>query len=358
MERRGPVRLAVLVVAIAVLPARAWAQAPAAKAKAKEVYERLVGAYLNSDWKELREAQRDVSRLGSSLTSKQRADIAYVRKMAPTYRPAWWKACKSTTKKRFRAKIWNRAFIANYEPAQQPSMNAEYNSFLRRLTIIVRWNPSLVDNPAPQAGKLAKEHGLTKGDIGEVYVWQYLGYSYITVSLPINTVLDLYQKHKHLYTHVQEFYAYLTSMYHCSPRARRAAMLMHLTTLQGQAGSEASRRACRAISSLFLAEVLADPKKWPSVKLPWSIPEENVERSTALFVYANISPDWTLDEDRALLETIRKFVRSNGEQVLRAKGRVQLPNKLVVMLIEPDDREFQAKRDAWVKKQLEKVLGQ
>jgi hypothetical protein len=357
MRRRSGIRILALVMGLVGAAAAPAATAPdEAKDKAREAYDEYVRAFLNSDWAQLKKANRTVGRHWSALTAKQRADVGYVRKAAPACRPAWWAACKSTRKTRFRARIWDRAITVNFEPAQQPDLNATVHRDLRQISLTVRWNPSLIDSTTPERGSLAERHSLTGAEVGEVIVWRQLGQSYILVSVPVKTLLALYNRDQLLYRHLQEFYANLTSLYHCSPKARRTAMLIHTRALRGQENAEAYVRSCRAMAALFLAEALQEPKKWPSVKLPWDVPARDVERSTAAYVYANLEPSWTLDEDRALREALRKLLKVNGAQVLRARGRIQLPNKTTFMLMEPDDRTHQAKRDAWVKKQLEKAL--
>jgi len=325
-----------------------------AKASATEAYDEVVHAYLNSQWTELKEAQRAVSRFTTYLTAGQRADLLYIRKVAPEFRPPWWRTCKSTVSRRIRAKVWGRNLVAKYTPADKPDMSGKINA-MGRMETTVFWNPSLVDSTASEKGRTAARHGLTTGNIGEFVVWRQLGLSYITSSLPVKTVMGLYNDNKHLYQHLQWFYGNVTSLYHCSPKARRAAMLVHATTLQDASAAEAYLRSCRAVSSLFTAIVLAEPSQWPSVQLPHSIPDQAAEATTGLALYRSLQPTWTLAEDRAFREALRKFFRANGERVLKSRGRLVLPNRMGFMLMEPDDRKFQANRDQWVKQQLEKA---
>jgi len=329
--------------------------AAAQKAEATAAYGKVAEAYLSSRWDDLTKAERAVHRHATRLTAKQRAGLSYIRKTTAEFRPPWWKTCKSTVPKKIRARIWGRNVVANYLPANQPNMSGKIGA-MNRMEITVSWNPSLVDSTTPEKGRTAARHGLTTGDIGEFIVWRQLGYSYITVSLPVKTTFALYNENKHLYLHLQSFYANVTSMYHCSPRARRAAMLMHANAMRGSNSNEAQLRSCRAIAALFAAIVLEDPSKWPSVSLPNSVPDSGVEAKTCLYLYANVEPTWTLAEDKALREALRNFFRANGERALKGRGRLLLPNRTGFMLMEPDDRRFQAKRDAWVKKQLSKAI--
>jgi len=338
---------------MAIAPATAVPQDDPKKAEAKEAYEKVVRAYLTSDWGELAKAQKEAARRTAHMTPSQRGDLLYVRKTAPEYRPAWWRACKSTVKTNIRARIWGRMVQACYVPAESPGVSTQING--QRVIVQVSWNPSMVESPTPEKGQLAEDHGLTKGDIGEVVVWRQMGFSYFCASVPGGSLLRLFRQNQLLYQHLAWFVANLTSMSHCSPKARRAAMLVHGSTLQSTGTAEAYTRACRAISSLFVATVLADPSKWPSVNLPYVAPETEIEKNTGVYLYMRVDPSWTLAEDKAWRETLRSFFKANGDRAWRGRGKLVLPNKMVFMLMEPDDREHQKKRDAWVKQQLEKA---
>ncbi len=344
-----------------VLTLAAASLAPAAEDaadEAAEAYEAAVTAYMDGAWSELPDALREALRCRTRMTPKQRADLAYVRSMLPGFRPAWWKSCKSTSSERIRARIWNRNIVASYVPADAPGMNAQVRPG-GRMAITVSWNPSLVDSTTPQGGRLANRHDLTRGDIGEVIVWRQLGYSYMAASLPGKTLLSLYNENQHLYQHLQMFFANLTSMYHCSPKARRTAMLLYAGTLtRPDSASEAYVRSVRALASLMTAVVLAEPKAWPSVKLPMTVPGKQTEKRVGTALLNDVDPGWTLAEDRALREVLMAFFRTNAQGAFRSRGRLILPNRHVFMLMEPDDREHQAKRDAWVKARLTDAIDQ
>lgn len=335
-------------------PAKAAAKPKTADAQAKQAYEAVVEAYMNSKWGDLKTQLRSSGRFAARMTASQRADLAYIRKVAVEYRPPWWKSCRSTAKRTIRARIWGKNIVANYVPADKPSMSGQVVGL--RMVITVSWNPSFVGSTVAEKGRLAEHHGITKGDLGEVIVWRQLGYSYLSESLPIRRVMALYNGNRHLYQHLQALFANLTSMYHSSPKARRTAMLIHGSTLHAPGKSaEAYVRSCRAISSLLLAVVLAEPKKWPSIKLPYTLDGDGVERQVSTYVYNHVEPTWTLAEDRAFRNELRSFFRTNAARSLRNRGKLVLPNRTVFMLMEPDDRPFQAKRDEWVKKQVEKA---
>ena len=315
-------------------------------------YDAIVKAYMNGQWDGLDEELGKYSRHSLRMTPQQRKDVLYIRKTAPEYRPSWWKACKSTSKTSFRAKTWGRPMTAWYEPAEKPSWTGTDKS--GRIVMTLSWDPDLVDNTDRAGGSLAEIHGFTRGNMGEVLVWRHLGYVFMTDRLPLKQVIELHKGHKMLFEHLQEFYALMTSMYHCSPKARLAAMMMQLDALRGKS-YVADRRGTAAVGALVLAHMLAEPTKWPNVRFPPEPLAKEVELSTIIHVYERIKPEWSLAEDRALREMIGTFFRKNAENVLRRKGEVPLPNKLSVKLMAVADRELQAKRDAWVTAQLAKV---
>ena len=326
-------------------------------AKAEEIYNQIVAAYMSAKWPELVEKCKAVARHTRYLNRQQRQDVIYIRKAAAGYRPSWWKATKSPSNASFRAAIWNRPFMANYIPSSTLGVQQAYYDYeTNQITIIVSWRPEMVDNPKPAGGGLAKLHGMTKGDLGEVIVWHELGHNYITKFLPVAHVLELYRNHSMLFYHLQEFYADLTAVYHCSPRARRAALMIRLDSMRRNAEGEEHNRAAQAIGALLIANFLAAPDKWPSVHFPPEVPKEDPERKTIIYVYEHFDPKWTLVEDRQLRKIIEDFVRTKGELTLRRRGEVMLPNKLSFKLITAQDREQQVKRDAWVTEKLQAII--
>ena len=352
---RAPASAVLGVLWMPALAAAAPQAAAAGKQEATAAYQEVANAYMNSRWAALKEAQRAAGRHVTHMTAKQRGDLAYVRKTAPAFRPPWWKACKSTKEVKFHATIWGRSMMIDYTPSDRPTVLPWVDQQRRKVALKLSWNPSLVDNATAKGGSLAGKHGVTEGDLGEVVVWQQIGCSYMTECLPLMTVVELHNNHKHIYWHLLYFYGNLTSMYHCSPKARRTAMLIYAGEMKARGSAEGYLRACRAISALFLTTVLADPSRWPSVKLPPSVPEGQVEEKTGIHAFQNVEPTWTVAEDKAWREALLEFFKVNRERALRGRGTVLLPNKTVFMLMEPDDRKFQARRDAWVTEQLQKA---
>jgi hypothetical protein len=319
---------------------------------AKEAFDAVAAAYMTNNWDGLQEAQKALQRYVGQLTQQQRGDLAYIRATAGDFRPSWWKACAGTSPAKIRTSIWGRTILCNYTPSDKLSVMVDPT----KMTVTASWNPSYVDSTVAEDGKLAEEHHLTRGDIGEVVVWRDLGSGYIMTLLPAEAILTMAKDNQLLFLHLQSFYAELTTLYHCSPKARRTAMLLHGTAIREPANNgEGYIRACRAISSMFLTMVLEDPKKWPSIHLPDRVPDEAIEKTVGTLAYLGVSPNWTVEEDRLFREAIKDLLHANGDRAIKQRGKVLLPNKLPFMLMEPDDRPFQDKRDAWVKEKMQKA---
>jgi len=349
--------------AAATQPADEGPKGPPAAEKTEEdlaaeaCYERIVGLFMKGQWDDLAEAlSKDYPRHSRKMTPAQRLDVSYVRKKAAEHRPGWWKYTRSSSNKSFRAEIWGRPLTVNFMPSGMIGGMAPVDIIGGKLQVIVTWRPTLVDDPDPAEGRLAKAHGMSKGHIAEAIIWHELGHNYISSLLPLRDVLKLYSDYSMLFYHLQEFYADMTSLHHCSPTARRVVMMLRIDSLEEDRRSEPHTRAALGIGSPLLTQFLAEPEKWPSVHFPPEVPEKDTERNTLVYVYDHIDPNWTLAEDRELSEFVSKFTRANGENILRRRGRIDLPNKLAFMLMATDDRELEPKRDEWVKVQLGKVI--
>ena len=56
-------------------------------------------------------------------------------------------------------------------------------------------------------------------------------------------------------------------------------------------------------------------------------------------------------------EMVKTMIRTQGEKILRSKGRMTLSNKLKARIMEPDDREYLARRNEWVAERLKSVIA-
>lgn len=327
-----------------------------ARADANEVVGELEKAYMFGRWEELEDKLRQSRKHYRYMRAEDRKRLSYMRSSMRDFRPKWWSKTKSGSNVSFRANIWNRGFTANYMPSGALGYMQPVGIYRGKLQIIVTWKPSLVDNPAEAEGWLAKRHGIRKGDIGEAIVWHELGHNYVTTFLPLKHVMKLYMDHNMLFHHLQEFYAELTSLYHASPRARLAMMMVRIDSLDWYDESEPHARMAYAIGSMVLAKVLEEPSAWPSFHLPPEVPAKDIERRTLIYMYEHLDPNYSVTEDQALREWIHDFIRKEGEGVLRNKGEVPLENDLTFMLMATDDRKHQAARDQWVARKLQAAI--
>jgi len=339
------------VVAFAVVSAAAEKPQPT-KQQATQRCQRIVRAYLNSEWTELAEALPMSSKELALLTPEQRKDVQYVRKAAAECRPGWWQACKAGKETLIRPALWQRRFRAKYVPGPKYHAGVQTLGGLRLITL--SWPASQMDSTAPADRSMAA-HGCTAGDMADLNIRHVLANGYLLGSMPYETLAAVYKRDKTRFQRYQLFRGNVAALYHCSPRSRHAALIIDLAAFMARYGSGSMGGCARAVGSMLIAEVLADPSKWPSLPLPRNVPSSDAERRVAVHYKMRIGKAWTLAEDKALREATFAFAQKNDKEVLRS-GKVVLPNKLTVALDPEKDEPFKAKRDAWVTEQLEKAL--
>lgn len=338
--------------------------------EAAAAYDEIAAAYLKNDWEALPLLTRSIRKHIRFLDRQQRLDVTYIQKSYKDFRPKWWNKCSSSSNISFKAGLWNRPLLANYMPtralgAQSVQVKGEVRVDRRGrverkitgLDVIVTWKPSMVNSNTPGTGKLADLHDMKLGDLGEVIVWHELGHCYITNYLPMEHVVTLYEEHGMLFSHLQEFYADITAIQHTSPKARRVALLLRLDGLDRYDDAEQHARASHAIGSMILFEALENPDDWPSMHFPPSIPSQQVELNTIIYLYEHMDPKWSIKEARALRELAGDYIKKYGERTLRSKGVVVLPERHRFSLMAGQDHKYQAKRDTYVAEQLEKLIA-
>ena len=338
--------------------------------QAGKAFDELVQSYLNNEWEALEKQALQIRRHQRFLDREQRQDIAYIKKSINDFRPKWWRKCSSSSNISFKAELWNRPLLANYMPSgalgfqavqaegtYRKNRQGQYEPVITKLNVIVTWKPGLVNSLTPASGKLAEIQEVRLGDLGEVIVWHELGHCYITNYLPMDHVIELYSNHGMLFSHLQEFYADLTSIYHASPRARRVALMLRLDGLDRYDEGEEHDRASHAVGSLILHEILSNPDDWPSFHFPPSVPKQQVELNTIIYLYEHMDRNWSLKEARALRELAQEFISKSGEKTLRSRGVLPLPNDLSMSLMVGQDHELQAKRDRFVAEKLKALIS-
>jgi len=355
-------------------PAAAQAERRPTRAERAEAaattFDRMAAAYLQNDWSGVEEASKELRRTYRLLDP---ADQRIYRDLSRGYKgfePDWWEHTMSPAKTEFPAEIWDKRFLARYEPSgalgfqgvrgkgEYVRTREGYEYKITELEIFVTWKPNLVNNPDPAGGRLAQRMGYTLSDLAEVIVWHELGHNFMTGSLSVDVNVELYTNYRLLYSHLQEFFADLTALYHTSPKARRAVLQLRLNELDRYDEAGAHNRAAHGIGALLLADVLQNRDQWPSIHLPPVVPEQQPELNTIIYVYENWAKDWSLDEALRLRELAREFVRERGDKTFRAKGEFDVGNGTKFSLMVSQDRRHQARRDAWVSKQLASLIKQ
>jgi hypothetical protein len=342
------------------VPAGAQAAAGGGEqAVATAFHQKLVDQYMHNDWAELEASLKASAKHTRYLTATQRTDVTYIRKAYRQHRPSWWKSTKSSKNISFRATIWGKPFMANYMPSGMMGVQypVDIDERTGKFRVIVSWQPHKIDSTKESDSSYERSHLLTEGDHAECTVWHELGHNYVTECLPASQIMAIYRKYHLLLESLQEFYADMTALYHCGPQGRKATLFIRQMELRWNDVDDSHTRAAHAIGSWLLAHVLMDKAKWPSFRLPTRAPTKDVERSTILYMYQHLHPDYTLQEDRALRELAGRLVRTQGASVLRKKGLISLPNGLAFQLLTADDTANQVKRDAWVKERLTKAIA-
>lgn len=327
------------------------------------MYQEMADAYLANEFEKAKELYRPLRVKMRLLEREDQEVIRHMYRTMDDYRPRWWDGTKKQEKNSFKAEIWGRDFWANYVPSRELGLQAVYpeQEFNPRtgefevvdLTILVTWKPLMVDSPDPAEGRLATDNKYTLGDLAEIIVWHELGHNYITENVPLRANLELYNKYERLYATLHEYYADMTALYHCTPRARRIVLQFRLEGLDYYRNDQEHCRASHGIGSIVLADMLMHPDKWPSVNFPPKTPEKQTEVNTIIYVYENLGRDgWTVQEDYRLQQLAKEYIIKRGEKTFRSKGGIELPNDLTFKLLVGDDRENQNKRDQWVAAKL------
>ncbi len=320
-------------------------------------YDAMTASFKDADWKAFKKHKDAVKLEYKSLTPKQRLNVAYMRDTAFDCQPKWWPSVSSLKPTSFKPSIWNKTFGANYIPSRTLGVQVPIGVTADgKLAIVVSWRPDLVGDHRLLQGDLARMHQFKRRHLAEIVVWHELGHNYISVFLPTDAVFELYQRYGMLFHHLQEFYADMTALHHCSPKSRLLTLMFRLDSLSLYDRTEQHTRAAHAIGSILLTEFMTNPDKWPSVHFPPYLPKHSTELSTIIYMYERLSTNWTLEEDKALRQLAERFIKRNGNTIFRRQGKITLPNRLNFELLAAKDKEHQAKRDAWVEAKLKQLI--
>jgi hypothetical protein len=328
--------------------AKTTAAAPT-KADALELYNKIVGEYLQGDWEALDKDFRAPAREFGLMTPAQKQDIAYVHQVLAECRPPWWVQVKAGQAGPFRATVWDQPLTIVFDPKGKGGISISNKGGGAEIT--ASWTPAGVENPA-QA-----EHGFTVGDLVAVGIWQNMGMAATNagVSPQEFQALCATAADKARFQAFINFRDFLTAVYYGTPGSRRWQVWLSLHAFGGEAGKDPNNAPIRAIGSWYLAEVLQNPSKYPSVKLPEKLSGDGAEELMAAYLKSKMVRDeWTLAEDKTLREATKQFAIANDKSVLQYL-KVMLPNRLVFSFRKEEDAILLSKRDAWIKQQLDKA---
>jgi hypothetical protein len=314
----------------------------AAEPPKNDAYHRIVAAYLDGKWDEL-----DLALLAAAdWVAAQQDDVAYIRAAREECHPPWWNLCKAGNKVSFRPNVWGKTLNVSYVPDGQRGVQAQYHN--ADATFTVTWPAADMDNLT------VFDHGFTKGEANATEVWTSLGTARVWSQTSGRMLAGMGEKEKLKMSRRQDFRSNLTALYYGSPKSRRWALLVDLLTWSEKEYADLPVAGSRkAIGAMFLAEVLADPAKYPSLPLPQALDVEGAEEKLARHYRHVIDRQgWTLAEDRSLRAVIKKLAAANDASVYQTE-KVTLANKLAVSVDPAADAPLREKRDAWLKERFD-----
>lgn len=312
-------------------------------------YETVVEQYMSGKWDDLEETLKTRAKELGALKGQEKVDVLYIRQNLVESRPVWWKQVKAGKKTSFGAMIFGRGMDVTYDPASKGGVQMQMSG--SRMEFTVTWPAVEMDNPA-QA-----EHGYTKGELNNLAVFASLGMSSGWTTIPQSTLMDLTDEKKALLFRVLDFRGNLAGVYYGSPRARQWGLWLYMHSYLDKYAKMQTINARKAVAAAFLMELLANPKKYPSIKLPAELEAENAEEKLALAVSGNVEKrGWTLAEDRSIREAMKLLAAAN-EGAMKNAGKIALPAGQALSLDPDQDAPLRALRDAWFKKQFDAVKG-
>jgi hypothetical protein len=317
-------------------------------APSSDSFQRICDDYLSGNWQDLAPALRNNKAL-AGLSSEQRAELAAIRTAVSEGRPAWWQVCKAGHRGPLRPVVWGSTLDLRFDSGSKSGV--QMKSAGNRISLTVSWTAADMDNPQHA------EHGFSKGDLADLGLWSTLGMARCWSQFAQQVLNGLTDEGKTRFFRYQDFRGNVTALYYGTPKSRRWGEFLYLLAWNKKYADMPNVNARKAAGAMFLAEVLSEPSKYPSLPLPKSAPSEKSEEKLAEHYRSWIEKHgWTVAEDIALRKAIRAFALTNDQAVLRSQ-QVELPNRLNVSLDPQADVAFRADRDKWLKAQVDKALG-
>jgi hypothetical protein len=317
---------------------------PPASQPALEDYDQIVQDYLSGNWENIVPSLAVSNRLIAHLPPAQALDIKYLRDAVSECRPAWWKSCKAKQEFNFRPSIWGRTLVASFDPISKQNFSINYTNGLASMTLM--WPADDMDNPAEA------EHGFSKGDLCDLNVWVVIGSAGALAAVPVEQQVNLQDAQKLKLQRYMDFNANLTGTYYSTPKARRWSLWLCSAAYLNKYASSPTVNSRKAVGSMFLAEVVANRAKYPSITLPAALPDEKIEENLCIALKNWIEKHpWTLAEDRRIRDQIKAFAVLNQKNVQQT-NLVKLPDGLVMSLDPAVDASNQIARDTWLKNKM------
>jgi hypothetical protein len=350
MMKLGPKWLCWAIIGLFCTDALGADAAKSDAAKSSEIYERISQAYLDGNWDELEKILGDSSKELEALSASKQADVSYMRSALAQCRPAWWNQCKKGKKAEIRPVVWGHTLKLWYDPAGSEAIEMKSAGAAKALS--VTWPAADMDNPEHA------EHGYSKGDLCNLSAWSRVGIAMVWSQIPAQTLANRSGQDKLRLDRYQEFRGNLTGLYYGAPKARRWGLFLYLLAWMDKYSQMPAVGSRKAAGAMFIAEVVGNPGKYPSITLPKDLPADGAEGKLAELIRNKIEKHgWTIAEDKALREAIKSFATANESGVLQSQ-KATLPNKLTVLLDLEADKPLRVKRDAWLKSQFDKAAGE
>jgi hypothetical protein len=325
----------ILLLALAARAADPPATASAASSSA--IYQQAVDQYLACKWDDLERTLSQNRAALAQLTPEQTADLDYLKQSVAESRPAWWPYIKEGKRYAFRATLWSRPLAAIYDPSIKSNVNLQ--SANGKLTLLVNWPATDMDNPAHA------EHGFSKADLTSLGLWGILESGRVWATLGPEKLVNLSELQKAELQQYLQFRSTLGGIYYGTPRARRWGCFLALDVLTDHYATNAGLAYRKPVAAMLIAEIVAHPDHYPSLRLP---PAATTEKEFGIALLRQFErTTLTLAEDRFLREAVKDFANANGNAILNA-GIVTLPSKLTASLELKADIPLAQAREAWL----------
>jgi hypothetical protein len=318
---------------------------------AGDLYSRITDTYMTDKFDDLKGALTKATGRLKDFTAEQKTDILYVRRALAQCRPKWWHECKAGKKTRIRQAILGKTATIIYDPDGKGGMRLQGG--LGGIAVTTSWDRRTMDSTDKGM------YGYLKGDMVCGSIWGNLTMGNIWSGMSLQKLAKMDDREKLRMNRYMSFRSNLAALYYGTPSARRYSMhIFFAAFFYDRWGKGPVTGTRRAVCAMIMCEILKDPTRYPSLKLPGKLKADKAEEKLGQHYKFAIKrkATWTIAEDRRLREAIKSFATTAGaDKNVRQTEKVTLPNKLVFAIDVKVDEAIRAKRDAWIKKQFDKA---